>query len=101
MLQMATEREALAKNAEGVRLHQSGDAEGALKAFSEALEIAPEHANIYRNRADAYRAADMTAEADADSAKADALVEAAAQAEIEAHKKTFAQKLWNFIARES
>ena len=43
----------------------------------------------------------MTAEADADTAKADALVQAVAEAEIEAHKKTFAEKLWNFIARES
>ena len=101
MVQMTTEREALAKNAEGVRLHQSGDAEGAIKVLTEALEAAPEHANIYRNRAEAYRAANMTAEADADSAKADALVQAAVDAEIEAHRKTFAQKLWNFIARES
>ena len=98
---MATEREALAKNAEGVRLHQAGDADGAIKVLTEALEIAPEHANIYRNRAEAYRAADMTAEADVDSAKADSLVQAADEAEIEAHRKTFAQKLWNFIARES
>ena len=98
---MVTERDALAKNAEGVRLHQTGDDAGAIKVLTEALEIAPEHANIYRNRADAYRAADMTAEADADSAKADSLVQAVSEAEIEAHKKTFAQKLWNFIARES
>ena len=98
---MTTEREALAKNAEGVRLHQSGDAEGAIKVLTEALEAAPEHANIYRNRADAYRAANMTAEADADAAKADELVQASVEAEIEAHRKTFWEKLWNFVARES
>ena len=98
---MATEREALAKNAEGIRLHQTGDAAGAVKVLTDAIEIAPDHANIYRNRAEAYRAANMTAEADADTVKADALVQAVSQAEIEAHKKTFAEKLWNFIARES
>ena len=98
---MATEQEALAKNAEGVRLQQSGDADGAIKVLTEAIDVAPEHANIYRNRADAYRAADMDAEANADSAKADALVQAADEAEIEAHKKTVWEQLWNFIARES
>ena len=98
---MVTEREALAKNAEGVRLQQAGDADGAIKVLTEAIDVAPEHANIYRNRADAYRAANMDAEANADSAKADALVQAADEAEIEAHKKTVWEQLWNFIARES
>ena len=98
---MVTERDALAKNAEGVRLQQAGDADGAIKVLTEAIDVAPEHANIYRNRADAYRAANMDAEANADSAKADALVQAADEAEIEAHKKTVWEQLWNFIARES
>ena len=98
---MVTEREAFAKNAEGVRLQQAGDAQGAIKVFTEAIDAAPGHANIYRNRAEAYRAANMTAEADADTATADELVQAAVEAEIEAHKKTVWQKLWNFVARES
>ncbi len=98
---MASENDSLAKNAEGVRLHQAGDHEGAVQAFTEALDLDPEHANVYRNRAEAYRAVDKSAEADADMAKADQLVNAAAEAELEAHRKTFLQKLWNFIARES
>ena len=96
---MATERDSLTKNADGVRLHQAGDHEGAIKAFTEAIDLDPEHANIYRNRAESYRAVDKTAEADADTAKADQIVQATAELEIEAHSKTFLQKLWGFIAR--
>ena len=97
---MANERDALTKNAEGVRLHQAGDHDGAIKALTEALALDPDHANIYRNRAEAYRAANKTAEAEADSAKADEIVSGLAEAEVEAHRKTVWQKLWGFIARE-
>ena len=96
---MATERDSLTKNADGVRLPQSGDHEGAIKAFTEAIDLDPVHASIYRNRAESYLAADKTAEADADIAKADQLVQASVELAIEAHSKTFLQKLWGFIAR--
>ena len=97
---MANAQDALAKNAEGVRLNQDGDHDGAIKAFTEALALDPDHANIYRNRADAYRAANKTAEADADSSKADELVSGSVEEELEAHRKTAWQRLWGFIARE-
>lgn len=98
---MSNTSDALSMNAEGVRLHQNGDHAGAIKTLTEAIENDPNQANIYRNRADAYRAADKIQEADADAAKADELARGRLDEELEAHKTTFLQKLWNFVARES
>ena len=97
---MANEQDALHKNADGVRLHQKGDYDGALKAFGEAIAIEPDHANIYRNRAETYRAMNRTDEADTDSAKADAIVTESTEAELAAHSKTIFQRLLSLLTRD-
>ena len=97
---MANERDALNKNAEGVRLHQTEDYDGAIKAFTEAIGLDPAHPNIYRNRAETYRALNRADEAETDSAKADELVGEVDEVERVAHTKTVFQRLKGYITRD-
>jgi tetratricopeptide (TPR) repeat protein len=62
---MSTDR-AIAKNDEGIRLLDSGDYEGAVAAFDEALTLDPSFAAAYRNRSAALRKLGRVQEADAD-----------------------------------
>ena len=58
-----------AKNSEGLRLEQTGDYEGAVQAFTEALTLNPESAAAHRNRAEALRRLGREAEAQVDLEK--------------------------------
>jgi len=64
---MANQKDAVAKNDEGVRLLQAGDDEGAIAAFSEALAVDPNLTVAYRNRAAVYRRLGRLKEAKVDS----------------------------------
>ena len=70
-------KESVAKNSEGLRLEQSGDYEGAVQAFTQALIRNPESAAGYRNRAEVFRRLGREAEAQVDLEKAKAIAEPA------------------------
>ena len=57
---------AVAKNDEGVRLLDSGDYEGAVAAFTEAIDLNPDFKTAYRNRSQALRKLGRMAEANSD-----------------------------------
>lgn len=67
--------ESSAKNIEGLRLEQSGDYEGAVQAFTEALTLNPELTAAYWNRAKALRLLGRAADAQVDNEKGKSLVE--------------------------
>ena len=52
---MAQRQEGIAKNLEGLRLEQSGDYEGAVQAFTEALTLNPGLASAHLNREEVLR----------------------------------------------
>ena len=52
---MSTKRDAVAKNAQGARLLNRGDIEGAAQAFSEAMALNPKLASAKSNREEALR----------------------------------------------
>ena len=86
---MADEQDGYAKNAEGVRLLQSGDFEGAVKLLTEAISLIPDYATVYRNRAEAYKKLNRDQEAEADSEKVMALDEAVRERERAKHPTGF------------
>ncbi len=61
---------ALAKDEEGHRMLESGDLEGAGRAFTEAIVSDPDYAEAYRNRAEVLRRLGDEPEARADSEEA-------------------------------
>lgn len=57
---------AYAQNSEGRNLLQAENYQGALRAFSRAIELDPDYLFAYRNRAEVYRRLGRSVEAEAD-----------------------------------
>ena len=68
--------DAIAKNDEGARLFMAGDLEGAISAFSLAIELNPDLEHTYRRRAQALRRLARMEEAEADLEKAESIASA-------------------------
>ena len=68
-----TSADSIRKNIEGTQLLSTGDDEGAIVAFTEALELNPGFDGALRNRARAYRNLGREQEAVADLSAAEAL----------------------------
>ena len=70
---MSTDRTAMDRSNDGLRLHQAGDYEGAITAFTEVIELNPRSTAAYYHRADAYRRTGRASDAERDVEKARAL----------------------------
>ena len=77
----------VAKNSEGLRLEQSGDYEGAVQAFTQALILNPKSAAGYLNRAEVLRRLGREAEAQVDLEKWKAIAELAYLADANRRRK--------------